>query len=144
MYDNHLLYIYHDHRNCYSTHLLRYLYAKVLDAVRRGLESRPCDSVDTNLEDDGTANPSCGSIVADVGETTVRSAVETMWGRILRDIGMGPVTVGPGGCINGEDICDSAYRAAMELVRVSYREGDCIRRFFKSKSTKGYYSDGTE
>ena len=82
----------------------------------------------------------------------MRPAVESLWSRILLDMGMlehvlpealsaGGVVVD--GCADSDLVyCSSAYVSAMALVQVSYREragwteqeGDSIRSFFKSKS----------
>ena len=82
----------------------------------------------------------------------MRPAVESLWSRILLDMGMLepvlPDALSAGGVVvdgcadSGRVYCSRAYVSAMALVQVSYREragwteqeGDNIRSFFKSKS----------
>ena len=108
-------------RNCYSTHLLRYLYAKVFEAVRRGFGCSPSISIADKLEPD-----------QQFAGDDMRSAVESLWSRILLDMGMLehvlPEALSAGGVVvdgcadSGRVYRSSAYVSAMALVQVSYRE----------------------
>ena len=107
--------------------------------MRRGFGCNPSISSTDKLGSDAQLS----------SEDMVRSAVESLWSRILLDMGiMGPDALPAGamiadGCADSGGMCtSSAYASAMALVQVSYREragwteqeGDSIRSFFKSKS----------
>eukprot|EP01038_Epipyxis_sp_PR26KG_P005964 gene5964-8218_t len=119
--------------NCYSTHLLRYLYAKIYAATermyRKSIQLKLDESYQSNNEEATVGSKVYPTISMDKME--IRRLMEEKWSHVLQMLSMDP----------NNNETNNIHQICMSLIAISHKERDDldeneaeqIRTFFRTK-----------